>query len=426
MSAEPSTPSSSAPATPAWPSATCSAEPVATTSSLDRGRVAEAWRRALGLAAPADAALDDPAPRLALRRPGQEGFMPAGELVGHLERYAASSGAPLELGREVLEVAPARRRLPRRRRRRGLAGPARRRRDRPDRAARTSRPRPTACRRTCTCSPPRSTATPTGCRTAASWSSAPRRPASRSPTSWPGPGVGSSSRSAATPGCRAATAAWTCTGGSTDRSAGPHHRHRRRPRRPRGASRRSSWPGREPGDPRGVDVDLNTLQAVGVEVTGRLQASDGHRVRVRRRPRGHRPAGRRPAGPVPRPRGRPRRGDPPRPPRSSPRSDPAPVRVRRTRARLDLRAEGIGTVAARHRLRAAPPVAEGAGHRTGRTPSGRYRGATPAPGLYVVGQRFQHRRDSATIDGARHDAQRRGVPPAAATTARPLRALELR
>ena len=33
-----------------------------------------------------------------------------------------------------------------------------------------------------------------------------------------------------------------------------------------------------------------------------------------------------------------------------------------------------------------------------------YRGVTRAPGLYVVGQRFQHRRDSSFLDGARHDA----------------------
>ena len=33
------------------------------------------------------------------------------------------------------------------------------------------------------------------------------------------------------------------------------------------------------------------------------------------------------------------------------------------------------------------------------------RGRTAAPGLYVVGQRFQHRRDSGLIDGARHDAR---------------------
>ena len=29
---------------------------------------------------------------------------------------------------------------------------------------------------------------------------------------------------------------------------------------------------------------------------------------------------------------------------------------------------------------------------------------TDAPGVYVIGQRFQHRRDSGFIDGARHDA----------------------
>lgn len=34
-----------------------------------------------------------------------------------------------------------------------------------------------------------------------------------------------------------------------------------------------------------------------------------------------------------------------------------------------------------------------------------HRGLTPAPGVYVVGQRFQHRRDSGFIDGARHDAR---------------------
>jgi putative flavoprotein involved in K+ transport len=32
-------------------------------------------------------------------------------------------------------------------------------------------------------------------------------------------------------------------------------------------------------------------------------------------------------------------------------------------------------------------------------------GVTAAPGVYVVGQRFQHRRDSGFIDGARHDAE---------------------
>ena len=34
----------------------------------------------------------------------------------------------------------------------------------------------------------------------------------------------------------------------------------------------------------------------------------------------------------------------------------------------------------------------------------RARIVTDAPGVYVIGQRFQHRRDSGFIDGARHDA----------------------
>ena len=42
------------------------------------------------------------------------------------------------------------------------------------------------------------------------------------------------------------------------------------------------------------------------------------------------------------------------------------------------------------------------------TPDGsirQQRGVTPAPGLYVIGQYFQHRRDSGFIDGARYDAR---------------------
>ncbi|QBR93866.1 flavin-containing monooxygenase [Nocardioides euryhalodurans] len=53
-----------------------------------------------------------------------------------------------------------------------------------------------------------------------------------------------------------------------------------------------------------------------------------------------------------------------------------------------------------------------------------YRGLTRVPGIYVVGQRFQHRRDSGFIDGARHDARTvvahlsRGVLPESAPRAR--------
>jgi putative flavoprotein involved in K+ transport len=72
-------------------------------------------------------------------------------------------------------------------------------------------------------------------------------------------------------------------------------------------------------------------------------------------------------------------------------------------SRLDLRAEGIGTVVLATGFRPDHgwvdlPVLEADG--TFR----QSRGVTDAPGLYVVGQRFQHRRDSAFIGGARHDA----------------------
>ena len=82
---------------------------------------------------------------------------------------------------------------------------------------------------------------------------------------------------------------------------------------------------------------------------------------------------------------------------------PRPVDVPATPARLDLRAEGIGTVllAAGYRpdhgwLRLPITAPDGSIRQL--------RGVTPAPGVYVVGQRFQHRRDSGFIDGARHDA----------------------
>ena len=72
--------------------------------------------------------------------------------------------------------------------------------------------------------------------------------------------------------------------------------------------------------------------------------------------------------------------------------------------RLDLRARGHRHRAGRHRLPPGPPWL-----RLPLTaPDGsirQHRGVTAAPGVYVVGQRFQHRRDSGFIDGARHDAR---------------------
>jgi len=83
---------------------------------------------------------------------------------------------------------------------------------------------------------------------------------------------------------------------------------------------------------------------------------------------------------------------------------PTPVRVAPQPRRLDLRAEGIGSVVVaagsrpHHPWLRLPVTGPDGGIR-------QYRGVTAAPGVYTVGQRFQHRRDSHLIDGARHDAR---------------------
>jgi putative flavoprotein involved in K+ transport len=86
-------------------------------------------------------------------------------------------------------------------------------------------------------------------------------------------------------------------------------------------------------------------------------------------------------------------------------SRPAPVQLGEPPAELDLGAERIGTVLlatgySQHFPWLRLPIT---------APDGsilQQRGRTAAPGVYVVGQRFQHRRDSAMIGGARHDAVR--------------------
>ncbi len=83
---------------------------------------------------------------------------------------------------------------------------------------------------------------------------------------------------------------------------------------------------------------------------------------------------------------------------------PTPVVVRPAPLRLNLAEEGIGTV-----LLATGFTPDHSWlHLPIHDPDGRirqYRGVTDAPGVYVVGQRFQHRRDSGFIDGARHDVR---------------------
>lgn len=82
---------------------------------------------------------------------------------------------------------------------------------------------------------------------------------------------------------------------------------------------------------------------------------------------------------------------------------PRAVGLRPPPLSLDLRAEEINTIVlatgfrAHHPWLRLPVV----------MPDGtidQYRGVTAVPGLYVVGQRFQHRRDSGFIHGARFDA----------------------
>lgn len=160
-----------------------------------------------------------------------------------------------------------------------------------------------------------------------------------------------------------------------------------------------------PGDTSGTsgDLDLRVLQERGVRLVGRVRAVTGSRIELAEGLREEvQDADRRLARllddlddyasrhdledellPIDRPR---------------------PVVVGPVPNRLDLRAERIGTV-----LVAAGygpdypwlrvPVLGPDGHVIQR------RGVTSAPGLYVVGQRFQHRRDAGFIHGAGHSAR---------------------
>jgi putative flavoprotein involved in K+ transport len=158
----------------------------------------------------------------------------------------------------------------------------------------------------------------------------------------------------------------------------------------------------EPGR-RGKDLDLASLQARGVRLTGRLREVSGRRATFaggleetvaaanaqmhRFLDRVDRYVDEVGLGAEVLPADRPHAVDP----AGSP-------------AEIDLAREGISTVVTAtgfrpdHRWIDLPIVgADGQVEQ--------YRGVTAAPGVYVVGQRFQHRRDSGFIDGARHDAR---------------------
>ena len=152
------------------------------------------------------------------------------------------------------------------------------------------------------------------------------------------------------------------------------------------------------------DLDLGVLHARGVRLVGRLEAVTGHRARFRDDlttsiATADAAMGRfldsvdrfvdqaglaREVWASPRPR---------------------PIEVPLVPEHLDLRAEGIGTVLVAAGYRPDSPWLQPLSVSRPDGSLQQYRGVTPAPGLYVVGQRFQHRRDSGFIDGARHDAQ---------------------
>ncbi len=390
---------------------------------VDRGRIAEAWRSerwdSLHLLSPRWMTR---LPGWGYTGPGQEGFMPTGELVGHLERYAATSGSPLELGREIFEVARAGTGF------RVVAdGATWRARNVVVATGPTGRPRvpataheldpdidllPALHYRNPEALRPGGVlvvgASASGVQIADELVRAGRRVVLS---------VGSHTRMPRR--YRGMDAHWwlECTGrtaATIDTVADPE------------AARREpslQLAGRAPDDPRGETVDLATVQALGVELVGRLgsftgrvatfaadlAATVGESERRQARfldlvddhvDRSHLATE---VGPADRPR---------------------PVSVPVTRERVDLRAEGIGTVVIATGYAPHHPwlkVAVTDRHGVIR----QHRGATPARGLYVVGQRFQHRRDSGTLDGARHDA-RDVVAAICADDSVALRTLELR
>jgi putative flavoprotein involved in K+ transport len=390
---------------------------------IDRGRVAESWRTqrwdSLRLLTPRWMTR---LPGWRYTGPGQEGFMPVAELVTHLERYAASSAAPLELGREVRRVSP----------------------DGDGYRVDTGEVSWRARHVVVATGPTGRAHVPAAVHGLSPDVQVLTSAAYRNPDQLPAGGVlvvgaAASGAQIADELARAGRRVVLAVG-----------RHTRMPRRYRGmdvhwwldqtgrlartidtvadpaAARREpsfQLSGREPRDPRGVDVDLTTLQDVGVEVTGRLQAIDGHRVTFADDL----------AGTVRSVDAHVNRfldvvdayvEDHGLTAEVLPADRPAPVRLAGVRTRLDLRAADIGSVVLAtgfqpHHPWLEVPVAGPDGHIE------QVRGATAAPGLYVVGQRFQHRRDSATIDGARHDAHA-VVSHLVGGDAVALRALELR
>ena len=264
--------------------------------------------------------------------------MSAGEVAGYSRAYAAGPVRRWSKGADVVRSCSAGR--VRGRHRRGLLdGQRGRARHRLVRCAARTAGRGRARPRRSSSSPRPPTATRGRCPTAACWWSAPPRPACSWPTSSPVPGGRWCWRWARTPGCPAATAAWTSCGGSTRWACSTGGS-----RRTRAPAAQRSRPCNSSAAPDGRDVDLRSLQDRGVRLAGRLAGVDGRRVRFaddlaettdRADDRLRRPAAAASTRTPPR-AGLRRRG---RPPRAGPRRP-----GRRPRPRLDLRDAGIRTV----------------------------------------------------------------------------------
>ncbi len=370
---------------------------------LDRGRVAESWRSerwdSLRLLTP----------RWMTRLPGrrhlgadQEGFMAVPELVEFLEGYAADSGAPLELGQEVLEVSQNRGRY----------------------QVTTSAGSWLAQNVVVASGPSGRAHRPEGIDRLGPDIAVLSSSAYRNPHQLPAGGVlvvgaSASGTQIADELARAGRRVVLAVGS-----------HTRMPRRYRGmdafwwmeqtgklarvddgraiaphARREPSlqMAGRSQNDHRGADLDLTTLQDVGVELVGRLARVHRHRIDfqsdLERTTREADARLTRLLDELDAYVDAQHLGD-----EVEPGLRPRSVSLDHTRNRIDLRAEGISTVVLatgfrpHHPWLNVPVVA----------PDGRirqYRGATAAPGLYAVGQWFQNRRDSTFIDGARFNAQ---------------------
>lgn len=154
------------------------------------------------------------------------------------------------------------------------------------------------------------------------------------------------------------------------------------------------------GRPDHASIDLGTLRAIGVRVTGRVVAIDGPRILLRDDLNETTAAAQRTLdrllarlGAVADREGAPREAHPPplRPFAPSPR-------------RIDLAAEGIRTIVWATGFRRGYawlrlPVLDAAGEIRHRG------GVTPAPGLFVLGLRFLRRRNSNFLDGVGADAE---------------------